>query len=141
MDDGKKYGILPLRLPKRADVASICFTSGTTGVPKGALMTHEMFASTTCACIRGPFTNQGLSVTPEDIYMSYLPLAHVLERILVQFMFSVGGRIAIYSGEAKTLLDDMKVAKPTIFASVPRLFMRINDKIMSGVKQQSAVAR
>lgn len=87
MDEGTSKGMVPLRLPQRESVATICFTSGTTGVPKGAILTHGAFAATISAAMRGPMTQQGLVVDNDDSYMSYLPLAHVFERILTDLIF------------------------------------------------------
>lgn len=141
IQEGKNGDILPTAKLQRSDVLGICFTSGTTGVPKGVILTHGMFVSTICAAMRGPLTTSKDMLTERDCYISYLPLAHVLERILVGMVLSLGAQVAIYSGEARTLLDDIKMARPTIFVSVPRLFMRIHEKIMHGVGESSFLAR
>lgn len=110
-------------------------------MPKGVIVTHGAIIASACAALRGPLTGQGIEVTHSDCYISYLPLSHVLERMLTFIVILIGGRLAVYSGDPKTLLDDMKIAQPTFFASVPRLFVRVNDKIGSGLRETNPVAR
>lgn len=83
MNHAKDMGVKPLNLPLREHVSTICFTSGSTGVPKGAMITHGAMASCVCATIRGPLTNKSLILSPDDLYVSYLPLAHILERFMI----------------------------------------------------------
>lgn len=77
--------------PHAEDVCTICYTSGTTGVPKGALITHRNLISAMCGCL---YT--GISPVPSDCYLSYLPMAHVLERIMQLAMLIGGARIGFY---------------------------------------------
>lgn len=142
MDVSKKAGVVKSRLPTPETVQTICFTSGTTGIPKGVLITHKMFAAMINTAEVGPLApGESIKLTHDDMHISYLPLAHVLERAIVCLMWNCGAKIAIYGGEAKDLMDDIKAARPTVFVSVPRLFMRIYDKIMASVKQSSRVGQ
>lgn len=75
-----------------------------------------------------------------DVYLSYLPLAHIFERIVQQTVVNHGARVGFYQGDTLKLMDDLAELKPTIFASVPRLFNRIYDKILAGVKAKGGVA-
>ena len=77
--------------PRAEDVCTICYTSGTTGVPKGALITHRNLASAVSGCL---YT--GICGRATDVYLSYLPLAHVLERIMNLAILMAGGRIGFY---------------------------------------------
>jgi long-subunit acyl-CoA synthetase (AMP-forming) len=97
---------------------SICYTSGTTGNPKGAMLTHLNLTAACCA-------NQGdLPIYTTDVHCSYLPLAHIFERILQVMYFAKGASVGFYTGDVINLLPDLQELKPTIFPSVPRLFNR-----------------
>ncbi|GAB9467057.1 Long-chain-fatty-acid-coa ligase [Globisporangium polare] len=113
--------------PLPEDICTICYTSGTTGNPKGALLTHSnvMFAIKAV----GDFA----ALYPEDFHLSYLPLAHIYERNVQTNVISRGGAIGFYQGDATKLMEDMAELKPTIFPTVPRVLNRIFDKITQGV--------
>ena len=102
--------------PFAEDVCTICYTSGTTGLPKGAMITNRNFIAALMGTIQ-----QELRPEAWDRYLSYLPLAHVLERLLQCSIMEVGGRVGFYQGSTVTLLDDIKALRPTVFTSVPRL--------------------
>ena len=65
----------------------------------------------------------------EDVYVSYLPLAHMMERICQAMMLQSGGRIGFYRGDVKLLIEDIQALRPTLFVSVPRLLNRVYDKV------------
>ncbi|MBC8141979.1 MAG: AMP-binding protein, partial [Armatimonadetes bacterium] len=95
------------------DLASLVYTSGTTGDPKGAMLTHGNFAANVFMSLEH-FERQGEAVTNTDTFLSFLPLCHVFERTTGYYLvLAVGGTIA-YSEGVRTLLDDMATAKPTI---------------------------
>lgn len=79
-------------------------------------------------------------ITHEDTYISYLPLAHVFERAAQGIHLYKGAAIGYYQGDTLKLLDDIAELKPTVFCSVPRLFNRIYDKVLSGVKAKGGVS-
>ncbi|XP_072038629.1 long-chain-fatty-acid--CoA ligase 1-like [Amphiura filiformis] len=125
--------------PKPDDLATICFTSGTTGVPKGARITHKQFISEI-----GAVHTIGATVhviQPSDVHFSFLPLAHVFERCNQYEMICEGVQTGFFQGDVKLLSDDMQALKPSIFPCVPRLMNRIYDKISSGVNNASALKR
>ena len=68
-------------------------------------------------------------LTSTDVHISYLPLAHMMERLAEAQLMLVGARIGFFRGDVKTLLNDIQELKPTIFVSVPRLLNRIYDKV------------
>jgi long-chain acyl-CoA synthetase len=112
----------------RDTVASIVYTSGTTGHPKGVMLTHDNFLSNVEALIETtPLSNK-------DILLSFLPLSHVFERTVGYYtVLAVGGKI-YYAQNINTVSDDLKDARPTILVSVPRLYEKIQTKILDGLK-------
>uniref|UniRef100_A0A8C5CWN4 Long-chain-fatty-acid--CoA ligase n=1 Tax=Gadus morhua TaxID=8049 RepID=A0A8C5CWN4_GADMO len=108
--------------PRPEDMAIICFTSGTTGNPKGAMLTHGNLVSN-CSAFIG-ITNVR---TFPHVMISYLPLAHMFERMGLLLVH--GGRIGYFQGDIRLLMDDLATLKPTIFPVVPRLLNRMFDKI------------
>ncbi|CAK9259791.1 unnamed protein product, partial [Sphagnum jensenii] len=114
--------------PRPHDVATLCYTSGTTGVPKGAMLTHYSLV----ASAAGSTTTT--KFFPSDVHISYLPLAHIYERMNMLVALHHGVGVGFYQGDVLKLMDDIEALKPTVFFSVPRLYNRIYDKITSAVK-------
>lgn len=123
-----------------SSINTVCYTSGTTGNPKGVLLTHRNIVSCVASLIRGPIAHD-LTLSHNEVYISYLPLAHVFERLVCSCVFTIGGSIGIYSGNASKLLEDVRCLRPTVFASVPRLFNRINDTVFQAVAKKSAISQ
>ncbi|KAI5078310.1 hypothetical protein GOP47_0005981 [Adiantum capillus-veneris] len=128
LDAQGRSDVKPFVPPQADDIATICYTSGTTGTPKGAVLSHGNLL----ANIAGSFLCYPIYST--DIYISYLPLAHIYERANVIGMTTKGGAIGFYQGDVMKLMDDMGVLRPTLFASVPRLYNRIYDGITAAVR-------
>ncbi|XP_032874446.1 long-chain-fatty-acid--CoA ligase 1 isoform X2 [Amblyraja radiata] len=114
------------------DLAVICFTSGTTGKPKGAMLTHKNIVANFSAFVK--VTEGQWTASPSDIHISFLPLAHMFERLVQTVVLCHGGRIGFFQGDIRLLMDDIKLLKPTIFPIVPRLANRLYDKIHSQAK-------
>ncbi|XP_076003841.1 long-chain-fatty-acid--CoA ligase 1a isoform X1 [Genypterus blacodes] len=115
--------------PKPEDLALVCFTSGTTGNPKGAMLTHGNVIANTAAFLRVTEIHCMLNV--HDIHISYLPLAHMLERVVQGVILIHGGRIGFFQGDIRLLMDDLKTLQPTVFPVVPRLLNRMFDRVFS----------
>lgn len=103
---------------------TLCYTSGTTGSPKGAIYTHANVIGLLAA-----IDNSSAKITGQDTHFSYLPLHHVAERASYINIFYNGGKIGIFNGNLKLFLDDIAVLKPTVFISVPRIY----NKTMTSV--------
>mmetsp|Transcript_33475 Transcript_33475/g.51401 ORF Transcript_33475/g.51401 Transcript_33475/m.51401 type:complete len:295 (+) Transcript_33475:726-1610(+) len=112
-----------------------CYTSGTTGDPKAVMISHGNLLS----AANGALCVGGLQFYDTDVWISYLPLAHSLEKVLFCVALMDNVSIGYYSGDPLKLLDDMKVLRPTLFPSVPRLFNRIYDKITQGIKEKNPI--
>lgn len=97
------------------DHFSYCFTSGTTGMPKGVIMTNRNFISQIHA-VKGK-----LPVDENDVHLSYLPLAHSFDRVMTHQVLFEGGQIRYYSGAMTEFLKDLARVRPTILVIVPRL--------------------
>ncbi|XP_076074445.1 long-chain-fatty-acid--CoA ligase 1-like isoform X4 [Mytilus galloprovincialis] len=121
---------------KPDDICVVCYTSGTTGLPKGAMLTHKGTISTVCSAFV-TLENGGVTLGPEDVLISYLPLAHSYERLLEVTVTMSGGRIGFFQGDVKLLMDDIKELSPTLFPSVPRLLNRFYDKVVAGVNESA----
>ncbi|KAL1808438.1 hypothetical protein ACET3Z_025428 [Daucus carota] len=118
----------PFCAPNPADTATICYTSGTTGTPKGVVLSHGNLIANVAGA------TYSMQFTTSDIYISYLPLAHIYERFNQILVAYYGGAVGFYQGDNLKLLDDMAVLRPTVFCSVPRLFNRIYAGITNAVK-------
>ncbi|XP_043983531.1 long-chain-fatty-acid--CoA ligase 4 isoform X1 [Gambusia affinis] len=143
----RDLGVLPenaereIVTPQPSDLAVVMYTSGSTGRPKGVMIVHSnLIAGMTGQCERIP----GLG--PDDTYIAYLPLAHVLEMTAEISCVTYGCRIGYSSPQ--TLSDqstrikkgskgDSSVLKPTLMAAVPEIMDRINKNVMSKVQEMS----
>jgi long-chain acyl-CoA synthetase len=105
------------------DAAMIIYTSGSTGKPKGVVHNFKAMA-VSCAGFQ-----QVLKLTPEDRFLSYLPLAHVFERAAVESASMWSGCQLFFADSLETFLADIKRARPTLFQSVPRLWLKFQQGV------------
>ncbi|KAK1444976.1 acetyl-CoA synthetase-like protein [Babesia gibsoni] len=140
LERGKKK-ILPFRPARLEQLNTVSFTSGTSGVPKGVMLTQGQIASLVTVVNGHVCSMRGITAHAAKTYLSYLPLAHMYERLYINSSLFVGGKIGVYSGDVKNILDDLGTLKPTVFVSVPRLFFRIHDKVLSNVDKKPCVIR
>ncbi len=120
---------------KPNDLASLVYTSGTTGDPKGVVLTHNNFASNVKSA------QKAVEITTEDTFLSFLPLSHVFERTGGHFTAYSSGAHVYFARSIDTLTDDMQVAKPTLMMSVPRLYEKIYSRIQDSIAQSSFIKK
>jgi len=106
------------------DVATVLYTSGTTGAPKGVMLTHNNIYSNTRA------VDGFLDVGPQDSALSLLPLSHIFERMVSYFFFSGGVSIA-FAESIEKVPDNLVEIRPTLVASVPRLYEKIYARVQA----------
>ncbi|KAH8674763.1 hypothetical protein BGZ60DRAFT_557128 [Tricladium varicosporioides] len=114
---------LPMKPPTPESIITINYTSGTTGNPKGVVLLHRNAAA---AITVARLTSDTL---PSDVLISYLPLAHIYQRVAEHNALSAGAAIGYFRGDILGLVDDMKILHPTGFNSVPRLYNRFGSAI------------
>lgn len=107
------------------DLATLIYTSGTTGMPKGVMHSFNNFAWAIDEGMRR------LPMGPEDRMLSYLPLAHVVERVLVEHGWLRTGMRLFFADSLDTFTADLQRARPTIFFSVPRLWVKFQQGIQA----------
>ncbi|MCL5028337.1 MAG: long-chain fatty acid--CoA ligase [Bacteroidetes bacterium] len=121
-----------IRQVKENDLCTIIYTSGTTGEPKGVMLTHKNILSNVHAAL------EIFPIYETDIFLSFLPLCHIFERMGGYYTaFSSGGTIC-YAEGIETVAQNMLEVHPTIITTVPRLFERIYSKILKNVESQPA---
>jgi long-chain acyl-CoA synthetase len=116
-------------------IATFIYTSGTTGEPKGAMLTHHNLQSNVDACL------QIIDAGPDDVFLSFLPLSHVFERMGGHFTAVACGATVYYCETLFTIARDMQIARPTVMLAVPRLFESIRDRILENVTKQPPLRR
>jgi len=115
-----------LNPPSPVDIVTINYTSGTTGPPKGVVLTHKNAVAASSAGMVSGSQSGG-----NDVMCSYLPLAHIYGRLLEHISAFGGGKVGYFHGNVLELVDDLKLLRPTTFASVPRLYNRFGGAIKS----------
>ncbi|KAH6804382.1 AMP-dependent synthetase and ligase family protein [Perilla frutescens var. frutescens] len=124
-----KHFDLPVK--KKTDICTIMYTSGTTGDPKGVLISNNSIV-TLIAGVKRLLESVNESLTVKDVYLSYLPLAHIFDRVIEECFINHGASIGFWRGDVKLLTEDIGELKPTIFCAVPRVLERIH----SGLQQR-----
>lgn len=121
--------------PKEDDLAGIVYTSGTTGRPKGVMLTHGNIVSNVKATLECVFPQVG------DIFLSFLPLSHTFERTAGYYLALATGCTIAYNRSVLLLADDLKTIRPTVIISVPRVYERIFARVHDKLKKSRPEAR
>jgi long-chain acyl-CoA synthetase len=120
-----------------SDAATIVYTSGTTGPPKGCILTHA-----TCVATMRMYEEQLRDeLRPGVVIFMFLPLAHSLARVVQFVALDVGATLAFWGGDPKRLLDDIAEARPMYLPSVPRVFEKIHARALAAAEEASPVRR
>ena len=120
---------------KASDLATIVYTSGTTGKAKGVMLSHRNILSN---------VQSGLAVYdvfPEDVFLSFLPLSHMFERTADIYLNVVSGASVVFSRSIPALAEDFRIVQPTIIFSVPRIYERFLAAINEQLKKSSTGKR
>lgn len=116
------------------DLAAIVYTSGTTGKPKGVMLTHDNVLSNVKSF------SQVIDVGPDDVFLSFLPFSHTFERtVTFYFTLFLGAEVGFARSVLK-LPEDLKVIRPTIFVAVPRVFEQFHNRIKASLKSKGSIA-
>ncbi|KAK4562885.1 hypothetical protein RGQ29_005391 [Quercus rubra] len=137
-----ELGSLNNELPpkNKADICTIMYTSGTTGEPKGVILTNAAIMAEVLS------TDHLLLLTDrvcseEDSYFSFLPLAHVYDQIMESYCIYKGSSIGFWRGDIRFLMEDIQELKPSMFCGVPRVYDRIYSGILNKISSGGALRK
>ena len=116
-------------------LTSIIYTSGTTGKPKGVMLSHRNMLENAAAAL------QCFEVTTRDLFLSFLPMSHTLERTAGCYLTMMAGAGVAYSRSIPQLGEDLVAIRPTIMISVPRIYERVHGSIKTRLAEGPAFRR
>ena len=108
-------------------VATIIYTSGTTGMPKGVMHSFQNMS------VVGTLAGELYNINSEDRKLSYLPLAHVAERVAIEINQLFFGYTVYFSDSLETFADDLRRARPTVFFAVPRIWTKLQQRVLENI--------
>lgn len=120
-----------LAMTKANHLAAIVYTSGTTGKPKGVMLSHSNILSNIKAVLARVEANT------EDVFLSFLPLSHTFERTIGYYLPVAAGSCVVYARSPALIAEDLKTARPTVLVSVPRIYERFFAKLQEKLGQSS----
>jgi long-chain acyl-CoA synthetase len=123
------------------DVATVIYTSGTTGPPKGAMLSNRNIKFCMDTLIDAPGRFPGGGITPDDVGLTYLPLAHVAERIFSTWSMTSMGLVLNFAESIETVQVNLREVQPTVFFAVPRIWERIHAVILIRMADASRFKR
>ena len=126
---------IPERPPAADQLASIVYTSGTTGRPKGVMLTHDNLLR------NAHYALQCADFGPHEVFLSFLPLSHTLERTGGYYLPMLLGAEVAYARSVAQLALDLEQVRPTVLISVPRIYERVHARIRDGLMKKGPVAR
>jgi long-chain acyl-CoA synthetase len=144
--DDERVRLAPDWLPERGpelsqregdpdELATIVYTSGTTGRPKGVMLSHRNILANAHAGLTA------LDVYREDVFLSFLPLSHTLERTASYYLPMMAGSAVAYARSVGQLAEDLRTIRPTVMIAVPRVFERVYQRLMDQVRGRPAPVR
>jgi long-chain acyl-CoA synthetase len=117
-------------------LATIVYTSGTTGRPKGVMLSHHNILSNAAAA-----SSEVLTTGPDDVLLSFLPLSHTFERTCGYYLTVMSGATNTYSRGIPQLAEDLQAVRPTILISVPRIYERVYGRIRAALDEGSPLKK
>ena len=117
------------------DLATIVYTSGTTGRPKGVMLSHRNILFNASAGV------ERINVFREDVFLSFLPLSHMFERTVGLYIPMMCGSTVAFARSVQDLAEDLMTIQPTILVSVPRIYERVYGKISAQLQNKSEFAQ
>lgn len=118
-----------------AALATIVYTSGTTGRPKGVMLSHRNLLTNAYGCLGA------VPATAADTLLSFLPLSHTLERTVGYYLAVMSGAMVAYARSIRQLAEDLEVVRPTVLISVPRIYERVHNRLQAQLVERPAFAR
>ena len=116
-------------------LATIVYTSGTTGHPKGVMLSHRNILSNVHASL------QVIDCFQEDLFLSFLPLSHTLERTGGYYLPMMAGASVAFARSVSQLAEDLQTIRPTVIIAVPRVFERVHHRVISQIQQRPLPVR
>ena len=126
---------MPAGKPDPHEMATIIYTSGTSGRPKGVMLSHHNILTNAHSCLNW------VPMRPDDLLLSFLPLSHTFERTAGYYVPMMGGATVAYARSVHQLQEDLLTIRPTILVSVPRIYERIHAGISTKLADGSALSR
>ena len=131
-NEATEFSVVPVA---SAALATIVYTSGTTGRPKGVMLSHGNILSNAWSAL------QTFAVYPSDKFLSFLPLSHMLERMSGYYLPMMSGATVVYARSVALLAEDLLSEQPTILVSVPRIYERVYTRINEQLALGSPIKR
>ena len=135
LDTGENDHELTFLNIHKSALATIVYTSGTTGRPKGVMLSHGNILWNASSSL------DAVGVTQHDTFLSFLPLSHMLERTVGYYVPMLSGATINYARSIETLAEDLLTVHPTILITVPRIFERVYNKIHTQLEKKSFIAK
>lgn len=133
-DIARRFPLAELNIHK-SSLATIVYTSGTTGRPKGVMLSHYNILWNSDS------GTDSIEIYPEDTFLSFLPLSHMFERAIGHYLPIICGSEICYARSIEKLAEDFVIIRPTVLITVPRIFERVYNKINAQLENKSPIAR
>ena len=123
------------------DIITLVYTSGTTGPPKGAMLSNANFSYCIDVLVNAPGRLPGSPASPDDLILTYLPLCHVAERIFSAWHLAAAGTVLNFAESIDTVQQNLREIQPTLFFAVPRIWEKIHATVYIKGRDATAVKR